>query len=51
MKSLWKLSTEVAKVIETGFALGIDFKGREDLASEVIARRENEDNVRFQDVN
>ena len=51
MKSLWKLSNEVAKVIETSFALGIDFKGRKDLASEVIARREKEDEERFQDIN
>ena len=51
MTDSWKLSNEVAKVIETSFALRIDFKGREDLASEVIARKEKEDEERFQDAN
>ena len=43
----WKLSEEVAKVIEVGVALGFDFQGREDSISEEIRRRETEDETRF----
>ena len=50
MLGSWKLSNEVIKVIETGFALGIDFNRKKDMVSEEIAKREKKDEDRFQEV-
>ncbi|KAK0604669.1 hypothetical protein LWI29_018071 [Acer saccharum] len=42
----WSLSEEVAKVIEVGVALGVNFNGSEDCAAKEIRHRESEDVVR-----
>ncbi|KAK1582880.1 hypothetical protein Q3G72_019219 [Acer saccharum] len=46
-----KLVEEVVKVLETGSTIGFDFSGIEEEVSEVIARREEEDNDKFEDLN
>ncbi|KAI9160744.1 hypothetical protein LWI28_011158 [Acer negundo] len=40
---LWNLDDKVAKVIETGEALGFDFDGREEEISVIVAIREEKD--------
>ena len=44
---MWNLVDEVAKVIETGKALGFDFNGREEEISVIVAIREEEDEERI----
>ncbi|KAK1581484.1 hypothetical protein Q3G72_006421 [Acer saccharum] len=42
-----KKGREIAKVIETATALGLDFNGNEDLMAEIIKDREREDTDRL----
>ncbi|KAK1561871.1 hypothetical protein Q3G72_002300 [Acer saccharum] len=44
------LEMEIAKILETSAALGLDYQGREEEFSQVIAQREEEDNVRYQEM-
>ena len=46
LKESWSLSNEVAKVIETGVALGFNFNGKVEMAAAEILRREKEDEAR-----
>ncbi|KAK0580061.1 hypothetical protein LWI29_035805 [Acer saccharum] len=43
----WELENEVAKVIETAIALGLDIEGREEEIRKVVARRELEDEALY----
>ena len=43
---VWNLEEEIAKVIETGVALGFDFGGKEKTIKEELSRREKEDDDR-----
>lgn len=44
------LEVEIAKILEIGAALGLDFLGREEELSQVIAQREEEDDARYQEM-
>ncbi|KAK0593033.1 hypothetical protein LWI29_029599 [Acer saccharum] len=44
---LWDFFEEITKVIETGIAVGFDFKGGEARAAEEIARREKEEAKKY----
>ncbi|KAK3218661.1 hypothetical protein Dsin_012631 [Dipteronia sinensis] len=43
----WNLEEEVAKAIEMGASLGLDFNGNEEEIIEIISLREEEDNARM----
>ncbi|KAI9186182.1 hypothetical protein LWI28_014499 [Acer negundo] len=51
LKLSWNLEEEIAKVIETGVALGFNFNGKEKEIGGEVARREMEDEEKLRPVN
>ena len=47
MSGKWSLSKEVAKIIEVGIAVGVNFNGCEESLEVEIRRRKSEDDDRF----
>ncbi|KAK0595375.1 hypothetical protein LWI29_006006 [Acer saccharum] len=49
-KEVWNLEEEVTKVLEKGLAIGLNFNGRRKELLEIIARRKEVNDNRFQDL-
>ena len=47
----WRMGREIAKVLEVGAALGVDFNSKKESIGVIIAQREREDQERLAETN